>query len=78
MHYKPKHAFDQDANLIGLAIRAKLNLALPKNEFKLDVFVVGDSHVNKHAIDQQINDKERVSSAFEKPQVWQAILTIIL
>ena len=67
-----------NAHLIGLAIRAKLNIVLPQDQFKLDIFIVEDTHVNKYAIDKQINDKERVSSAFEKPSIWQAILNMIL
>lgn len=41
-----------NAHLIGLAIRAKLNVILPQNIFKLDIFVAENSHVNKFAIDR--------------------------
>ena len=67
-----------NAHLIGLAIRAKLNIVLPQDQFKLDIFIQEDTHVNKYAIDKQINDKERVSSAFEKQHIWQAILNMII
>lgn len=66
-----------NAHLIGLAIRAKLNIILPKNQFKLDVNVLENSHVNKNAIDRQINDKERLASTFEKEAIWQAITQLI-
>lgn len=66
-----------NAHLIGLAIRAKLNIILPKNQFKLDVFVLDNTHVNKNAIDRQINDKERLASTFEKESIWQAITELI-
>lgn len=55
-----------NAHLIGLAIRAKLNIILPQNQFKLDVLIEEDKHVNKLSIERQINDKERVAAAFEK------------
>ena len=41
-----------NAHLIGLAIRAKLNIILPKNTFKLDLTIVDEGHVNKYAIDR--------------------------
>jgi hypothetical protein len=66
VHFKPVDILQSNANLIGLAIRAKLNILLPVDQFKLDVYLVEDSHMNKYAIDRQLNDKERVSSAFEK------------
>ena len=66
-----------NAHLIGLAIRAKLNIILPKNQFKLDVNVLDNTHVNKNAIDRQINDKERLASTFEKESIWQAITQLI-
>lgn len=76
--FKPSSIFSASANFIGLAIRAKLNIVLPQEQFKLDVFVLEDSHVNKYAIDRQINDKERVSATFEKPDIWDSILKLIL
>ena len=51
---------------MGLAIRAKLDILLPRNEFKLNLRMIPDSHVNQFAIEKQINDKERVSASFEK------------
>ena len=51
---------------------------LPADEFKLDIYVLEDTHVNKYAIDRQINDKERVSASFEKTSIWQRILAMII
>lgn len=67
-----------NAHLVGLAIRAKLDIFLPRNQFKVNVYVIDDSHINKFAIDKQINDKERVSSAFEQDHIWKAILKLIM
>jgi hypothetical protein len=67
-----------NAHLIGLAIRSKLNIILPKNTYKLDIYLQDLSHVNKISIDKQINDKERVSAAFENQMIWQEILKLIL
>ena len=64
--FRPESQFSMNAHLIGLAIRAKLNIILPQNQFKLDIFIEEDKHVNKQAIERQINDKERVAAAFEK------------
>jgi hypothetical protein len=55
---------------VGLAIRAKLQIFMPYNEFKLDVQLIDNSHINFLAINKQINDKERVSAAFEKDEIW--------
>jgi hypothetical protein len=67
-----------NAHLIGLAIRSKLNIILPKNTYKLDIYLQDLSHVNKISIDKQINDKERVSAAFENQMIWQEILKLII
>ena len=39
---------------------------MPRNSYKLDVYLIPGSHINQVAIDKQINDKERVTAAFEK------------
>jgi hypothetical protein len=44
----------------------------------LDVLLVEDSHINQLAIEKQLNDKERVSAAFEIESIWQGILNMIL
>lgn len=67
-----------NAHLIGMAIKAKLDIILPKNKFKLEIYVQDGKHVNKEAIDRQINDKERMAAAFEKEQIWQALLQLIM
>ena len=72
--FRPETPVSVNAHLVGLAVRAKLNLILPRNQFKLDILIEEDKHVNKMAIERQINDKERVDAAFEKEQIWQAIM----
>jgi len=32
------------------------------------------SHADKIEIDKQLNDKERVAAAFEKPEIWLGLL----
>lgn len=76
--FRPQTALSVNAHLIGLAIRAKLNIILPQNQFKLDVLIEEDKHVNKLSIERQINDKERVAAAFEKEQLWHAIMQLFM
>ena len=75
--FVPSDMFQRNAHLIGLAIRAKMQLFMPRNEYKLDVKLLNGSHINQFAIERQINDKERVTAAFEKDQIWQTILKLI-
>jgi len=50
--FRPETPTSINAHLIGLAIRAKLNIILPQNQFKLDIFVEDDKHINKQSIDR--------------------------
>ena len=77
INFKPASRIADNAHVIGLAILAKLTLLIPKNTCKLIVSVLKGSHVNKAAIDKQINDKERVASTFEKPQIWDALVNYL-
>ena len=63
--------------MVGLAILAKLTLLMPRNACKLVVTVLEGAHVNKAVIDKQINDKERVASTFEKPEIWVALINYL-
>ena len=72
--FKPTSYESNNPHVIGLAILAKLNLLLTVDTYKLKVSLVEDSHVNKTAIDKQMNDKERVIAMFEKPEIWLGLL----
>ena len=54
------------ATLIGLCIRVQLLRALPRR-FKVDIYVSPGSHSSEHAVNKQLNDKERVAAALENP-----------
>lgn len=77
IRYKPCNNNGENAHVVGLAILAKLTLLLPKNSCKLRVTVIEGAHVNKAAIDKQINDKERVASTFEMPDIWVALINYL-
>ncbi|KAF9030783.1 FAM96B protein [Panaeolus papilionaceus] len=52
------------STLIGLCIRVRLLRSLPER-FKVDIFVKPGSHQSEHAVNKQLNDKERVAAALE-------------
>jgi len=52
------------STLIGLSIRVRLLRSLP-NRFKVDIFLKPGSHQSEHAVNKQLNDKERVAAALE-------------
>ena len=52
------------ATLIGLCIRVKLLRSLPKR-FKVRVTITPGTHASEHAVNKQLNDKERVAAALE-------------
>ncbi|KAJ3999241.1 hypothetical protein F5050DRAFT_1709866 [Lentinula boryana] len=54
------------STLIGLSIRVRLIRSLP-TRFKLDIVVKPGSHQSEHAVNKQLNDKERVAAALENP-----------
>lgn len=54
------------ATLIGLCIRVQLLRSLPRR-FKVDIYVSPGSHSSEHAVNKQLNDKERVAAALENP-----------
>lgn len=57
---------------LGLSIRVRLLRSLPPR-FKVDIYVKPGSHVSEHALNKQLNDKERVAAALEN----QALLTTV-
>jgi hypothetical protein len=60
------------ATLIGLCVRVQLLRALPQR-FKVDVYVSPGSHSSEHAVNKQLNDKERVAAALENPQLLDKV-----
>jgi metal-sulfur cluster biosynthetic enzyme len=56
------------ATLIGLCIRVKLLRSLPFY-YKVSVCIRPGTHQSEHAINKQLNDKERVAAALENPQL---------
>jgi metal-sulfur cluster biosynthetic enzyme len=72
VHFTPTITHCSAATLIGLSIIVKLMRSLPAR-FKLDVRITEGAHDTEHAINKQLNDKERVSAAIENPSLLRAI-----
>ena len=67
IYFAPIDLLNPVANSLGLALIAKIRQKLPKwFQAKLTVLIVEGSHINKAAIDKQLNDKERVEAAMEQ------------
>ncbi|KAJ3741708.1 hypothetical protein DFH05DRAFT_1502268 [Lentinula detonsa] len=60
------------STLIGLSIRVRLIRSLP-TRFKLDIVVKPGSHQSEHAVNKQLNDKERVAAALENPALVKTV-----
>ncbi|KAF8626314.1 hypothetical protein AX15_004982 [Amanita polypyramis BW_CC] len=60
------------STLIGLTIRVRLLRSLP-NRFKVDICVKPGSHQSEHAVNKQLNDKERVAAALENPALVETV-----
>ena len=60
------------ATLIGLCLRVQLLRALP-SRFKVDIYVSPGSHASEHAVNKQLNDKERVAAALENPMLLDRV-----
>lgn len=60
------------STLIGLTIRVRLLRSLP-SRFKVDIFVKPGSHQSEHAVNKQLNDKERVAAALENPALVEMV-----
>ncbi|XP_045618398.1 MIP18 family protein galla-2 [Procambarus clarkii] len=72
VHFTPTIPHCSMASLIGLSIRLKLFQALPPR-FKVDVCISPGTHASEHAINKQLNDKERVAAALENPHLLEVI-----
>ncbi|KAJ3286549.1 Mitotic spindle-associated MMXD complex subunit MIP18 [Borealophlyctis nickersoniae] len=60
------------ATLIGLCIRVRLLRALPER-FKVDIMVREGTHQSEHAVNKQLNDKERVAAALENNHLLEVV-----
>ncbi|KAI0694153.1 FAM96B protein [Cerioporus squamosus] len=60
------------STFIGLSIRVRLLRSLPQR-FKIDIRVKPGSHQSEHALNKQLNDKERVAAALENPALLEVL-----
>ncbi|KAG5639533.1 hypothetical protein H0H81_000678 [Sphagnurus paluster] len=60
------------STLIGLSIRVRLLRSLP-DRFKIDILLKPGSHQSEHAVNKQLNDKERVGAALENPALLETV-----
>ncbi|KAF9533519.1 hypothetical protein CPB83DRAFT_845415 [Crepidotus variabilis] len=60
------------STLIGLCIRVRLLRSLPER-YKVDIYVKPGSHQSEHAVNKQLNDKERVAAALENPVLLDTV-----
>ena len=60
------------STLIGLLIKIKLLLCLPK-KYKIDIYIEPGKHYLEDSINKQLHDKERVFAAFENDNVKKLI-----
>jgi hypothetical protein len=60
------------ATLIGLSLRVKLIRSLPRR-FKVDVRISPGSHASEHAVNKQLQDKERVAAALENSHLLEVV-----
>ncbi|KAI8900512.1 hypothetical protein BC833DRAFT_581592 [Globomyces pollinis-pini] len=60
------------ATLIGLCIRVQLLRSLP-SRFKIRIGVTEGTHQSEHAVNKQINDKERVTAALENTHLLNVV-----
>ncbi|KAK3945428.1 protein AE7 [Diplogelasinospora grovesii] len=60
------------ATVIGLAVRVRLEKALPPN-FRIDVRMKEGSHAQDDQVNKQLGDKERVAAALENDQLTRVL-----
>ncbi|KAG5354243.1 Mitotic spindle-associated MMXD complex subunit MIP18 [Termitomyces sp. T112] len=60
------------STLIGLSIRVRLLRSLP-DRYKVDILLKPGSHQSEHAVNKQLNDKERVAAALENPALLETV-----
>ncbi|KAI9636895.1 uncharacterized protein MKK02DRAFT_26681 [Dioszegia hungarica] len=60
------------STLIGLSLRVRLMRALPPR-FRVDIRIKEGTHQSEHAVNKQLNDKERVQAALENQHLLQVV-----
>ncbi|KAK1922701.1 hypothetical protein DB88DRAFT_496013 [Papiliotrema laurentii] len=60
------------STLIGLSLRVRLLRALPAR-YRVDIRIKPGSHQSEHAVNKQLNDKERVQAALENQHLLQVV-----
>ncbi|KAJ3528353.1 hypothetical protein NM688_g8010 [Phlebia brevispora] len=60
------------STFIGLSIRVRLLRSLP-SRYKIHIRVKPGSHQSEHALNKQLNDKERVAAALENPALLDVL-----
>lgn len=60
------------ATLIGLCLRVKLLRSIP-SRFKVDISITPGTHEQEHAVNKQLNDKERVAAALENAHLLEVV-----
>lgn len=70
--YTPTIPHCSMATMIGLSIVVKLQRSFSLDQ-KVRVYIKEGTHVNEHAINKQLNDKERVFAAVENSHLMEAL-----
>jgi len=60
------------STLIGLSLRVRLLRALP-SRYRVDIRIKEGTHQSEHAVNKQLNDKERVQAALENSHLLQVV-----
>lgn len=60
------------STLIGLSLRVRLLRSLPPR-YRVDIRIKPGSHQSEHAVNKQLNDKERVQAALENTHLLQVV-----
>lgn len=60
------------STLIGLSLRVRLLRALPPR-YRVDIRIKAGTHQSEHAVNKQLNDKERVQAALENNHLLQVV-----
>ena len=64
------------ATVIGLAVRVRLEQALPPN-YRVDVVMKDGSHAQDDQVNKQLADKERVAAALENDTLKNVLDTML-
>lgn len=59
-------------HLIGLSLRVRLLRALPPR-YRVDIRIKSGTHQSEHAVNKQLNDKERVQAALENKHLLSVV-----